>query len=390
MKREGKITPEELLLASLCMPVDVEPARTRTEELLSLVVDWERFLKLATNHGIAALAYVGLDHSGLSDRVPEHVIAALRNARLKSMARNSALMRQMEEVLKVTGDMDMKIILLKGMALELTVYGNTGLRQMSDIDVLALKKDAIRVHKALIGSGLRPLSPKSLLHRPITGHIGKHLPTLFRNGFAIDIHHDLFGHDKSQLTAKFYDTAVETILGDRKVYVPAPWFFFLYLVRHLHKHEEQNESQLRLYTDLLMLIAKYGDEIFCPELFEYSQKAGLNEVLATKLNILGEFWGISFEEHVTGFIARWYDREFSKKFFFFLGSPKGNPLPDRSGSYRDIFREIPGIHRKALYFIGDLFPTIRFMKKRYGCRSGLRALLYYPHRLGKVVWLFRK
>jgi hypothetical protein len=390
MKREGKITPGELLLVSLCMPPENESARARTEELLSLVVDWEHFLKLATNHGIAALAYVGLDRAVLRDRVPEYVMAALRNARLKSMARNSALMRQMEEILKVTGVMDVKIILLKGMALELTVYGNTGLRQMSDIDLLALKKDAVRMHKALIVSGLHPVSPKSLLHRPLTGHIGKHLPTLFRNGFAIDIHHDLFGHNKSELTAKFYDTAVQTTLEDRKVYVPAPCFFFLYLVRHLHKHEEQNESQLRLYADLLMLIGKYGNEIFCPELFEYSQKAGLNELLATKLKILGEFWSISYEEHVTEFIDRWSDGEFSKRFLFFLGSPKGNPLPDRSGSYRDIFREIPGIHRKALYFIGDLFPTIRFMKKRYGCRSAWRALLYYPHRLGKIVWLFRK
>jgi hypothetical protein len=390
MKREGNITSEELLLLNLCMPRTFESPKDQTEKLLSRTTNWEHFLTLAINHGIAALVYASLDLAGLSDRVPEHVIAVLKKARLKSMARNSALMRQMEEVLQVTGRMDMKIVLLKGLALELMVYGNTGLRQMSDIDVLALKKDAIRAHKAIVRSGLRPLSPKSLLHRPITGHIGKHLPTLFRNGFAIDIHHDLFGRNKSEVTGKFYDTALETTLGDSTVYVPAPCLFFLYLVRHLHKHEEQNESQLRLYADLLMLIGKYGNEIFCPELFEYSHKAGLNEVLATKLKILGEFWSIGYEEHVAGFIASWHDRGFSKKFLFFLGSPKGNPLPDRSGSYREIFRDIPGIHRKALYFIGDLFPTIGFMKKRYGCRSAWRALLYYPHRLGKVVWLFKK
>jgi hypothetical protein len=390
MKHEGKIAPEELLLVHLCMPSDVKPSKAPAEESLSFRVDWDHFLKLAANHGVAALASFNLDREGLSDRIPEHVIASLRKARLKSMVRNTALMRQVDEVLKVTGRMDLKIVLLKGMALELMVYGNTGLRQMSDIDILATKKDAIRAQKALIRSGLRPLSPKSLFHKTITGYIGKHLPTLFRNGFAIDIHHDLFGRDKSELTGKFYDTSVETTLGERKVYVPAPWFFFLYLVKHLDKHEELNESQLRLYTDLLMLLKKYGEEIFCPELFEYSQRAGLNEALATKLNILNEFWGICYDEQVDGFIARWKDPGFSKKFLFFLGSPKGNPKPDRSGSYHEIFRDIPGIHRKALYFIGDLFPTISFMKKRYGCRSAWKALLYYPHRLGKAAWLFRK
>jgi hypothetical protein len=30
------------------------------------------------------------------------------------------------------------------------------------------------------------------------------------------------------------------------------------------------------------------------------------------------------------------------------------------------------------------------MKNRYKCNSVWRVLLYYPHRFGKLMWLFRR
>jgi hypothetical protein len=43
-----------------------------------------------------------------------------------------------------------------------------------------------------------------------------------------------------------------------------------------------------------------------------------------------------------------------------------------------------------LYVLGDLFPSISFMKNRYKCKSTWRVLFYYPHRVGKILWLFRR
>jgi hypothetical protein len=61
-------------------------------------------------------------------------------------------------------------------------------------------------------------------------------------------------------------------------------------------------------------------------------------------------------------------------------------------SQRDLFlenlRSLKGIRRKLIFITGDLFPSVEFMKNRYGCRSSLSAFLYYPHRLGKLIWIF--
>ncbi len=39
------------------------------------------------------------------------------------------------------------------MALELTEYGNSGLRQMTDIDILLSKQDCLKARELLEGSG---------------------------------------------------------------------------------------------------------------------------------------------------------------------------------------------------------------------------------------------
>ena len=274
------------------------------------------------------------------------------------------------------------------MALETTVYGNRGLRQMSDVDVLVTKEDSIKAYKTLIRSGYVALPVKSVLYKLIIKHIGKHLPSLIRNGFSLELHHDLFGRENS-LTRKLYDTSLETELSGKKVYIPSPQIFFLYLIKHLYSHEINNESQLRLYTDLVVLLEKHRDEIINAELPVLASEAGMTSILAWKLELLRDLWGISFPGWLNEFTDKWYNPDSINKFIFFLKSPKDNPATDKSLSYRSIIKDIPGIHRKIIFVLGDMFPTITFMKKRYGCKSARGAVLHYPHRLGKLMWLIK-
>jgi hypothetical protein len=77
-----------------------------------------------------------------------------------------------------------------------------------------------------------------------------------------------------------------------------------------------------------------------------------------------------------------------REFLLFLKSPKNNRVRSRGESYRNNLREIPGFHRRFLYILGDLFPTISFMKERYNCKFSIATLIYYPHRFGKLFRLF--
>jgi hypothetical protein len=187
-----------------------------------------------------------------------------------------------------------------------------------------------------------------------------------------------------------YDSSYVIKIKGEQAWLPRPQIFFLYLIRHLHVHEMNNESQLRLYTDLIVLLEKHGDEIINDNLLKYASEAGMTDIFARYLGILRDIWETEFPQWLNDFIDRKNNRDFINRFFFFLGSPKGNPPSDRPNSYRHIISEIPGLHRKVLFVLGDLFPYISFMKERYSCKSTLKVLIYYPHRLGKLFWLFKR
>jgi hypothetical protein len=104
---------------------------------------------------------------------------------------------------------------------------------------------------------------------------------------------------------------------------------------------------------------------------------------------LKEVWEISFSPEIDEFITQWHDPLFIERFIFFLKSPKGNLPADKASNYKKILGEIPGLHRKVLYVAGDIFPSIRFMKTRYKCKTVWKAMLYYPHRIGKLLFLFK-
>jgi hypothetical protein len=389
MNRETEIRAEEKLLLALCHLKFTSAQNKRLTELIQLVTDWEYFVQIANSHGLAALSGANLDSLNATGLIPAEITSIFKNARIKSLSRNAFLSEILTEVLVLLNKADIKTVLLKGMALEMTDYGNTGLRQMTDVDILIDQKRCIEARNILLHNGYESLPIKSPLHKPILEYTGKHLPTLIKNGVSIEIHHSLFGDKNNYLTRLLAQESIRTSLNKHPVYVPSPQLHFLFLVKHLYGHEMSNESQLRLYTDLLVLLDKYGDQIINYDLLELVSKAGMSDILAWKLEPIRNFWNISFPEWVNEFIDKRRHHDTITRFLFFLKSPKNNPPLDKAFVYREIVREIPGFYRKLLFLAGDIFPSITFMKKRYNCSSRLKAIINYPARLGKVWWLVK-
>jgi hypothetical protein len=389
MKNDLNIRDEEIFLLGLCRLTFDAELKIMLRALAETITDWNYFSSLANRHGVGALVYHNLENLGFLNSIPQEPQNILRNTLMMSISRNAQNAEMLSEALNLLNHENIKTVLLKGSALELMVYGNSGLRQMTDADVLLSHDDCLPARKILMDNDFASLPLKSVFHKPIIAYSGKHLPTLTRNGFAIELHHELFGTAKNVLTRMLYNNSTMVKINGETAFLPLPQIFFLYLVKHLYLHEMNNESQLRLYADLVVLIEKFREEIINFDLLEYANRAGMQEILAWRLEPLRDLWGISFPECINEFINKWYNPASVNKFVFFLKSPKGNPPENRSLLYRNTLNEIPGFHRKFLFVLGDLFPAIEFMKKRYSCRSALKAILYYPVRWGKLWYLVK-
>ena len=159
----------------------------------------ERFVWLVNEHGVAAFVQKNIADAGLKEVLPPTLYQGLRNQTFKSIARNSFIMTAMRDAAKVLSAAGMVPVLLKGTALELSVYGESGLRPMSDADILLPREQCLKAWRVLQSAGFRPLPFKSPLYRLIPLYIGKHLPSLIKGGFSLEIHHALWWGDGEEI-----------------------------------------------------------------------------------------------------------------------------------------------------------------------------------------------
>ena len=383
-KLKPALRTEELLLLDLCRISLKDEQKVRIGELLTKAGDWDYLLNLANEHGIVSLVYYNLEQAGLLSRVPENAGKTLQSSNLKSLARNTFLIEkyiELENVLSATG---IKPIVLKGMALEPSVYGNKGLRQMTDIDLYIHGKDqCLKAWKHLVNSGYESKPLKSPLYKKILTDFGKHMPDLYKDGISIDLHHGLFNNNIHIETTKVSTAKLDLAIPENDIH-------FLFLVKHLADHETKGESQLRLYLDLAQLMLMPGKKMRAKHLVALAKELDMEDILTEKLFLLNLFWEVPVEEEILGKISPDRKTKVTGAFIEFLRNPKGNTGRNRGEGYRKTLRNIPTMRKKLIFILGDLFPSISFMQNRYKTRTRAGACFYYPLRFGKLLLLIKR
>lgn len=325
----------ELLLLLCHYPFD-EKNRQPLSHLIREVTDWGKMVKLINAHGIIALAAYNIKEAGLEKKIPAESMAFLENGLMKSVVRNTWLTKRWKEVNTILHNAGIQHILLKGMALEHTLYGAKGLRQMSDNDILIKCPESLKAWQLLQKEGFTPEPLKSPLFKKIMFNFGHHLPVLYKNGYALEIHDDLFNRGVTD-TSILYDpfsVAVEISIGNTKAFILNKEIQLMYLINHYKHHAASGDCQLRLYNDVILL-DKTNSLIF-PDRFIS------DPMQATK-------------------------KEFRKK------------------AYKTRIHSIAPKYRLR-FILGDTFPSLKWMQVRYRC-GWIKAILLYPTRIGKLMWL---
>ena len=325
----------ELLLLLCCYPFE-EKNRDQLSKLISEVRDWQKLVELINAHGIIALAAYNIKEAGLAKDVPEEAMAILEQGYMKSVVRNLWLSERWKEVNTILTNAGIKHVLLKGMALEHTLYGSKGLRQMNDNDILVKREDALKAWHLLKQNGYSPGILKSPLHTGIQLDIGKHLPSLYKDDYSVEIHHKLFRNEVSNSKSGEdpVDDAVEIEIGETKAWIISEKLQLNYLHNHYERHASEGFCQLRLYADIVLL-DKTSD--------------------------------LSFPDE-------------------FISDPqKGQNKKAQKQAYKITYKSIPK-NKRLRFLTGDIFPTLQWMKNRYKC-NGMMAILHYPLRFWKLMWL---
>jgi hypothetical protein len=355
----------------------------RAEILCGAVTGWNMFAELAVRHGVAALVWRNMTDLGLTDRVSEPAGKTLEGAMMKTIARVTYITSAAVEIIRALGNAGIRVLMLKGLALEHSVYGCRGLRQMSDADLLVSPGDVLRARDVIESLGYESRPLKSPLYRRILPDLGNHLPEMHRGGISVDLHHRLFGARATALTVQAVEAPGTVTAAGTTCNVLPPRINFLSLVAHLQKHEIKGEFQLRLYCDIYLLLVNYGSDILTADLTAEAGMAGIEEEVKVVLHLMKVLYNYDVPAEFTADVRT--ELIGLNRFLVNLEDP-GYAEPVASAEfYRRNLRAINGTMGKLIFIAGDLFPSISFMKKRYRRRTALGAALCYPHRLGKLL-----
>jgi hypothetical protein len=112
-------------------------------------IEWEEIVKQSMTHRVAPLLYSRIRALPQTSSLPTTSLEQLHLLSLRNVARNTYLFTELTRIIKTLQQEQIEVIILKGGCLEATVYGNKGLRVMSDIDLL-VKHDHLARSQALL------------------------------------------------------------------------------------------------------------------------------------------------------------------------------------------------------------------------------------------------
>lgn len=129
----------ELLVRCADLAIDDDDDRIRS--LLSADLDWERVFDLGRGHGVLPILNRTLG-SRFADEIPGTVISTLEKRTRSTALRNLRLGDELHAIADVFDDAGIRWLPFKGPVLAQAAYGDIGLREFKDLDVLVHRDDA--------------------------------------------------------------------------------------------------------------------------------------------------------------------------------------------------------------------------------------------------------
>jgi hypothetical protein len=219
--------------------------------LLARPLDWAKLSWLAEQERATPVLWRRLSATGPLTEGAE----ALHRMAMVSEFRMSHLEARLLSALDTLRAAKTEVVLLKGAALALTVYGSFVERPMSDVDLLVARSDALRARDALLSAGW--VSRAGTDAAFYEGH--HHLPPLvdgLGTGTSLELHTSLFfeGHPFAFTSEDIRRRAERVVVRGHTALVPSVHDQLLHLCLHFAWSHMMATGAWRAFRDLDALI----------------------------------------------------------------------------------------------------------------------------------------
>jgi hypothetical protein len=189
-------------------------------------------------------------------------VEKLRRLYRQTQAAGIVRLLRTKEILAAFAQEQIAVMLLKGAALNVTVYRSNGLRPMLDLDLLVRGNDLEAAHRILCRLGY--LVDESYRSAQWYKNSHHHLaPYVSADGrTTVELHHDLVSPEAEARTpvASIWERARPIEAASQPAFVPAPEHLLLSLCLHVCL-SQSFESTCRDLADIAEIIVQHGTQI---------------------------------------------------------------------------------------------------------------------------------
>jgi len=142
---------QKLVLYCSSVKIDEEQVR-KLKGLSGKVIDWEKVLDIAKKHGVLFFLYRNLK-AICPEFVPDDIFTKLKDYYFNNSTRNLALSAKLVRIINLFAEAGIVAVPFKGPVQAEIVYGDTGFRSFSDLDILVSRDNAVKARDLLVANG---------------------------------------------------------------------------------------------------------------------------------------------------------------------------------------------------------------------------------------------
>ena len=351
---------------------------------LADITDWDAFAIQVIKRGVAGFVFKKLPLLKNKNLISESVLLQIEQAYLFTVNRSLLLFGHFSNVVNALQQADIEVIALKGVYLSEHLYGEIGLRQFSDIDLLIRPDKALKAVEILHGLGYRyrEAVPVSEFIRQKSDYV--HLPPMILNGVSIELHVKLHrGSEKFSMNIeRVFVTKIPALINGNEAFALDTMHQLIHIAVHAHKHFEEGNVNFSSFVDLANLVDTIPDDFYSKSFEKLCEVYGVTEIVFRYMLLAYEFFQLNkIPTAILDKYSKCVKTKHKNKFVMYLQGykytePTKTAIPGHINNLRLLTTPID----KAKYLFDLFFPPKSFMLDKYNIRNEKLYLLYYPYR----------
>jgi len=358
-------------------------------------VHWEIFLNNAIQNRLSSIVYKTFSNSNILENIPKHIFDNLQKYYYKTLSKNTVLYSYFTLFLQECYNKDIQVVALKGIFLADNVYGDIGIRQLSDIDLLVHEKDANNCAEILIQMGF--VFDNSLIKSDFikSNKESKHLPMLVKDGVGVEIHTNIIiSNQKFHIPIEdFWDNTEKHNVAGIDILAFNANYLLLHICMHLDEHFEDAKIHFIAYIDILWILETYKTTLDWNKFDKMCEQYRCTSDVYSHLYICHKYFNANISDSIKPKIESYCD-EYTEEYFIQQLQCNTNYSAKKKNRNISELKRIKGLRNKLRFLIDDMFPSKLFMYKRYSINNPRTVYWYYIVRqidgiISLVKYIFR-